>query len=314
MTSEPFIIVTDLESDDVVAIYELIRKEPKQQHTIIVVKHNSKAKAELAKQMFPQCNVIAGYQTTEPFPCVSTVETNDDNQLIHTCPRWVLNRFPLSSLFMMAPPGYMATDKSLFPLYKSRVLYIYGGFNIRGTDCGEFLKSFKTTYIAEMFTTFKPHEKTTLDQDDCPECWKSLPPIIKQHIVNWSKFIYDDCIDTIRPFGVVEITPSGVFFDGKSAPKFDNENEWTKEQLIAKFGIKDGNKIWRNIEPLKSMTKQLQFPLADVLLPLMIESKDFVPAEYSVNPDTGYTEWKECDSSNVFLFKPSKPINYCFNL
>jgi hypothetical protein len=275
-------IFTDGEPDDLFAIHILAHKLRDTAITLVVGEgKNVQGKAARLHGYFPLFNVYVSEEShktfpepcipRKPFPCVSDVGIS----------ALVEDR----DIYVLKPPRELLTD---FSANDTATLWYYGSFNTRSClktfghlHIQKWLESFKCTYVYESYRA--SGEQNVVNMDTCPALMSlvlskqggALLRGFHELMERWDTVLMDDCK---RACLALDPTfPESI--DGEKASRYARRYK-TYHQLEAHKGR--------------------QFVLADVGL-AVTEPCDYMTAVVSIDPDTGYTEFKYVRDSNVHL-------------
>lgn len=211
--------MTDLETDDMVALYLLSKKIPNSKIMFLVGEGNSQIKKIRMESYvkyfgFKNAVVVRGYSSSKLFPYdghdVMTEKQLEDIMLVdddkkqtkQTLAKFIQNEFPF--IISLKPPRelidmhYYGFDNVL----SNCVFAGYMSFNIRclmknwkkNEQIVPFLKNFKECYFYETYYAVGRNNIITSKDFDL----NILPDVIWKVMMLWNKHMVDDCEETIR--------------------------------------------------------------------------------------------------------------------
>lgn len=207
-----FIVLTDLEPDDVLALHIFFRGVPPVSEVLIVVGESNVNKVLFAKKMLPfigsHHRIIQGCKSSKDFvdindKCDDNSECDDAEKEIHT----FLTQHENTFIFSIKPPRELfSVDVKLL---RDCVIAQYGSANFRfmmnsksKEDISHFMNnSFKMVILYESYYVTK--EENSINKTNAPELFKIIEDgkrfeLLRNFIGDWNDHIAIDCLNTVH--------------------------------------------------------------------------------------------------------------------
>jgi hypothetical protein len=216
-TAEALIITTDLETDDLIALYIMAKYIKDMPKLIIVGEGNSQIK--YCRMLiysyllgFTNTTIIKGHSSHQKFKCdgldilSNEAITEINNSIDQTDPiddiRLFIKRYPDQTIISLKPMRELLEIWKEEPdIFANITLIGYMGFNVRSImnnreqDIINFFRSFKLVIYYETFLA--TGSKNNIDEaDDFP--FDKLPNFITKLMKSWNTNMIDKCLQSIH--------------------------------------------------------------------------------------------------------------------
>lgn len=211
-----FLILTDLEPDDMLGLWLLSSKIRSKKILFLVGEGDSLMKEKrmkvYAKQFgFVNSKVLRGYSSNKQFPYdgydIMTKDERDNimyeeekkHTILETIGEYIKENAPF--IISMKPPRELIEMYSAGFDFSKLTLAGYMSFNLRclmkkwkKEQIAFFLKSFKECYYYETYHAIGSNNIITAKDLE----WKFIPKVVKKVMALWNKYMIEDCQETIK--------------------------------------------------------------------------------------------------------------------
>lgn len=326
---------TDLEPDDLFAIYLLAKKQYAPKYIVVGEGKSITKCARMSRyisllqeeKLLPKdynCTIIKGIDSKNIFPDDGKEfkDLNLDNDgidyLSHDFYPALVKKYISESnnpiMVMLKPPRELVNCSEEIKSEISKVTsYWYGSFNFRSVWAHlhileSLLKQFKSTYIYESYHA--TGSQNSMQPNNSPITWNNLRNSNSSYIKMlllvvsfWNNYKTTNCKEICGNI----LKKLGISID------FNEIADLTTDQITKLLDEKnadlsDRDKLHRNIKIYKSTSSypNEQMVLADMGLAIMIDKKlteqYALPGNISFDK-SGFTQFKEFAASNVYLYK-----------
>jgi hypothetical protein len=327
---------TDLESDDLLAIYLLAKRGyypsvivvGEGDATIKVARMHSYMRLLKFENLIPQGHqwiIIQGYSSKKLFPqdgaefdltSINELKTKGlphQTHYVTALQSYIANHQDPIYIGLKPPRELMQYHSQLTAEIAKLRGYMYGSFNFRSVwvqlkELSELLPRFKSMHIYESF--YATGSLNSMDPDWCPQTWKQLfhdkSPFLKTVnlvVSNWNSHMKNDCLKTCMTIAkryTLEDTLSVV-----------TETNSIKEVLVDNgVAQKDIDQYMRNLKVLRSVVANpdTQMVMADIGVALAVDNHfwDSYATQGEISFDSsGYTQIKASNdpSCHVYLYQ-----------
>ncbi len=224
LSFERICVLTDLEPDDILAIYLLFDNVSRDTETLFIVGEGNVAKDKMCFEMcetlgLTNFTVLQGNMSHKDYPplMLTLFDFSDEKTLYRPCEQATeesLSRFDFSnSLVLGLKPFSELLDFVDAERLTTATFCFYGSFNLRcmlskhsATDIADFVNTaFEKTFVYESY--FATGEENSASAENFPALFEALEnsprlePVLKA-IALWNEHIAKDCANTISKLAV----------------------------------------------------------------------------------------------------------------